>query len=113
MNAGELRHRVTVQTLTPTRDTEGGRTTAATTLAAGLPCAVESVGRDQGVDGGQLTSTTRRRLRIRSRSDVKPGQRAVVTYRETGLSETFQIESVERGDDRGFETHLYCTAVQG
>lgn len=112
LRAGDLRHRVTIQSLTPTSDSQGGRSTAPATVVADLPCAVDVLTRNERVAAGQLTSTSTHRLRMRVRADVSVTHRAVVTYGDTGSSVTFQIEAVERGDDRGRETHVYCAVVQ-
>lgn len=111
MKAGRLRHRVTIRALTPTPDDQGGRSTAPTTIAAGLPCDVEDLAHSDRVASGRLTSTSTHQVTIRRRTDVVAGQEAVVTYRDTGVTVTLRIESVGH-DETGRATHVYGVRVQ-
>lgn len=109
-----LRHRVTIQDLVPNgQDDEGGRPTTPTAIATALPCGVEAVpATGDSVLADRLTTVERLKVRIRRRDDVKPGQLAIVTYRETGSSITLHLESVARSADGQWSTFV-GSAVQG
>jgi head-tail adaptor len=82
-------------------------------VASNLPCAVEPLTRaERLVSDVRLVSEGTHRIRVRGRTDLSAAQRAVVTYRDTGLTEIFEVEAITRGDDRGRETHAYVTQVQ-
>lgn len=112
MRIGDLRHRVVFQSLPLAGDGQGGGVAAPTVVASGVPCAVESLNRGERVMAGQLTSVGTHRLRMRARTDIRVGHRALVTYSDTGAAETFQIEAVDRAGEKGEETHVFLTAVQ-
>jgi head-tail adaptor len=106
------RDRVTFQALTPISDGQGGRSTTPTALASDLPCTVEVLGREERLAAGQLAAVSTHRLRLRRRADVSPKHQAAVTYADSGASTTFQIQAIDRADDRGREMFVYCTAGQ-
>lgn len=111
--AGDYGHRVTFQVLVAgSQDSQGGRAATPATVIAGLPCAVESLSASaDAVAGDQLTTVSRWRLRIRRREDIRPGQLAIVTFRESGSSITTRVESVGYSDD-GLESRVVVSAVQ-
>lgn len=113
MRAGRLRHLVTFQAWTSAGDGQGGRTPAwATVGAADDPCELETLGSREGLDASQVTASVRYRVKVRGRTDLLPKHRAVVTQVDTGTTLTLEIEAIERGDDRGRETHAVCVVDQ-
>src|SRR4051794_26202519 len=112
MSLGDRRHRVTFQSLPLTSDGQGGGAAVPTTIAADVPCAVDALTRAERVQGGQLTSVGTHLLRVDARADLRVKHRALVTYADTGLTTTFQIEAIDRAGARGEETHVFLTAVQ-
>lgn len=106
------RQRVTFQRPVRVSDGQGGGTSSPTIIAASLPCAFEQLKEYERLAAQQLTSTAFYRLRFRARTDLRVTDQAVVTFADTGLSQTLQVEAFARADERGREMYAYCSAVQ-
>lgn len=106
MQAGLLRHRVTVQSLSGASDGQGGQTRTPTTLVDHLPASVEALSwRElQAAQGHEAQLTTK--VRIRYRTDIKPFQRVIHGSR------TLVILSVEDPTGEQAELVLYCAEAQ-
>ncbi len=106
MRIGELRQRITIQSLTPGSDGQGGTTRTPGTLVANLPASVLPVSGDEAIQSGQLTATLRTRVTIRWRSDLS------VTQRITWGSRTLEIGAIQDPDGRRAKLELLCSEVQ-
>ena len=104
MQAGSLRHRVALQTVTETRDAVGGVVeswaTTATVWAAVEPLRGREFYQARAEQAGVDT-----RIRIRYRSGITPKMRI------SWGSHVYDIEAVIEPDSRRRELHLMCSEV--
>ena len=104
MQAGQLRHRVTLQTVTETRDAVGGIVESwATTVT--LWAAVEPLRGREFFQARAEQAGVDTRIRIRYRSGLTPKMRV------TWGSHAYDIEAVIEPDSRRRELHLMCSEV--
>jgi SPP1 family predicted phage head-tail adaptor len=106
MQAGKLRHRVTVQQNTPTRDTDGAEIDDWSDVATVWGAVIPLSGREQFISSGDQTvalADTRIEIRYRSGLDVK--------MRVTWDGHTYNIRQIREIDSRRREIHLYCQEV--
>lgn len=104
MRAGQLRHRVALQTVTETRDAVGGIVSGwATTVT--LWAAVEPLRGREFFQARAEQAGVDTRIRIRYRAGVVPKQRI------TWDGHTYDIEAVIEPDSRRRELHLMCSEV--
>lgn len=101
MNPGDLRHRVTLQTLTRTDD-EGGGYTEAWANAATVWAAVEPLEGYERLRAMQVSPTLSHRIRMRYRAGVTSAQRIRYAGRAFGIS------AVIDPGERHRELHLLC-----
>jgi SPP1 family predicted phage head-tail adaptor len=101
MQAGKLRHRVTIEEATLTRDGFGGQVE---TWAEWITCwaSVEPLQGREFLEGRREEAGVDTRIRIRYRSGVLPGMR--VTWGD----HTYDIESVIEPESRRRELVLMC-----
>jgi head-tail adaptor len=66
LRAGLLRHRVTVQSLTPTTDTQGGRSTTTTTVLSRASARVEAVSGAELVQSRAMGAEQQYRVTLRA-----------------------------------------------
>lgn len=105
LRAGDLRHRITIQSATTGSDGQGGTTKTWATLAT-VWAQVRPISGREAVQAGQMTSTLTTTVTIRSRTDVTVGQRVVHGSR------TLAIASVQDPDGRSEQLALLCSEVQ-
>ena len=70
MDAGKLRHRVTIECEGKTPNGQGGFTTAWAPVASGVPAEIIGLSGSEAISSGVERSVTLYRVSIRSRSDV-------------------------------------------
>jgi SPP1 family predicted phage head-tail adaptor len=87
MNAGKLRHRVTIQRKTVTRDTQGGNVVTWTDVAT-VWADVQPVGGSERYGAGQALSDSTYTIVMRYREDVIPA------WRMTQARRTFDVQVV-------------------
>ena len=102
----ELRHRITLQTLTNTADGQGGFTQSWADLTT-IWGKLEPVSANERNFGERVEYQRSHKCVIRSRSDV------VASMRVTFDSRTFQIKGVRRVDERRFFMLLDLEENQG
>lgn len=98
---GTLRHRVTLQQQTISRDGYGGEVVTWSELFTAW-AAVEPLQGRELLDGKRLEAEVTSRIRMRYRAGVKPGQR--VTWGD----HTYDIEAVIEPESRRRELVLMC-----
>lgn len=101
MNAGKLRHRVTIQDPQSARDTFGAEIVNYVDVATVWAAVDPLQGReffDAQADNAEVTT----RIRIRYRSGIKPTMRVVWGDHEYDIRSVIEIESRRR------ELHLMC-----
>lgn len=105
MQAGKLRHRVTIQTKgTPTRDSHGQEVIVWTTFAQVWGSVEPLRGREFMQASAQEAELTTR-IRIRHKDGVLPSMRVLWD------GHTYNIRSVQNVYERQIETHLLCTEI--
>lgn len=104
MKAGDLRHRITIQSKTVTRDAYGQETITWTTFAT-IWGSVEPISGREYEAGQQLEAAVDTRIRIRYLSGVVPYMQ--VTYG----SHTYDVQSVIHLYEKKREMHLMCQEV--
>lgn len=103
MQAGQLRHRVTIQQNTPSRDTYGEEIESWSALATVWAAVEPLAGTERyAADGAQTLATVDTRIRIRYWSGITPGMRVLFGAR------TFDIQAVIHLEERQQELHLLC-----
>jgi len=102
MQAGNLRHRVTIQQVTETRDDMGGVTQTWSTFAASLHAEIAPLSGRELLLARQVNAETTHRIRLRYRAGITPKMRVLFGSR------IFAIESVLDTDERGIEVVLLC-----
>ena len=109
MNAGDLRHRVTLQSLTETRDGANrvtGETWAAE--ASGIPAHIRPMTVNERMLAGQTASRSTHIIRIRYRSGVTAAMRLV--DEESG-TRVFEILGIRDLEERHREMLIDCIEV--
>lgn len=104
MRAGELRHRVTIQQKSVTRDSYGAEVITWTDVAT-VWAAVEPLRGREFLEAKQIQSETAYRVRIRHRSDVDTDMRVMWNSR------TLEIVAVLDIGGLGRELELMCREV--
>ena len=102
MRAGKLRHRITIEQNTPTRDALGAEVDSWTTFAVRW-AAVEPLGGREFWDAAQVNAERRTRFRLRHLAGVTPAMRVSFDNR------VFDIHAVIDAGERNRELELVCT----
>lgn len=105
MEAGKLRHRVTIQQATDGRDAVGGATLTWSTFQANFPVAIIPRSGREAEFGGRVSANVSHRIEGRYITGVTPKMRIVKGDR------VFNIESILNVDERNREMHFYCKEV--
>ena len=101
MKIGTLRHRVTLEEKTVTRDGYGGEVVTWSTVAT-VWAAVEPLQGREFLDGRRLEAEVNTRIRMRYRSGILPGMR--VTWGD----HVYDVEAVLEVESRRRELRLMC-----
>ena len=101
MQAGKLRHRVTIQQNTPTRDSFGAEVESWSDVTT-IWAAVEPLQGREFFDAQAVNPETTTRIRIRYRSGIVPEMRVAWG------SHTYDIQSVIEPESNRRELHLLC-----
>ena len=101
MEAGKLRHRVTIKQKSTTRDAAGGEVVAWTTFAT-VWGSVEPMRGQEYLEANRVGAQVDTRIRIRYASGVLPSMQAVYG------SHTYDILSVINVEERNIEMQLMC-----
>lgn len=104
MDAGKLRHRVTLQAQVETRDMNDGSVIVAWTDVATVWAAIEPMSAKEFVASAAETSKINTRITVRFRHDVSPKMRAL----HEAKNMVYNIEGVLADKDSGLE---YLTLV--
>jgi SPP1 family predicted phage head-tail adaptor len=104
MEAGSLRHRVTIQSKSVTRDTYGGEVITWATVAT-VWAAVEPLNGREWLEGRQAAAEVTTRIRIRYRSGVLPEMQVVYG------SHAYDILAVIQPEEKRQEIQLMCQEV--
>lgn len=104
MRAGTMRHQITIQRATVTRDTFGAEVETWEELAT-VWAAVEPLSGRELIAAAAATADLSTRVRIRYRVGIKPTDRVVYGDR------TLEILTVIDLDERHREMHLMCREV--
>jgi SPP1 family predicted phage head-tail adaptor len=101
MEAGELRHRITVQKKVVTRDTYGAETITWTTHCKAYAAILPLVGREF-LEARQTQAEMITKMRIRYQAGIEPEMRVLWGSR------TYDIQSVIHVEERQREIVLMC-----
>ena len=101
MRAGELRHRVTIQQKSVTRNTFGEEVVTWQDVAT-VWAAIEPLRGREFFESQQVNAEVTTRIRIRYRPGITPTMRVVFGNR------VFDIQAVINVDERNRELHLMC-----
>lgn len=104
MRAGELRHRVTIQQKSVTRDSFGAETVSWTDVAV-VWAAIEPLQGREFFSAQQVNAEVTTRIRIRYRSGITPAMRVLFGSR------AFDIQGIINIEERNRELHLMCKEV--
>jgi len=104
MDAGRMRHRVSIQQVTETKDTYGATTRTWATIAT-VWAAIEPIAGREYFYAQQVQSNVSHRVTIRHRAGVTPKMRIMHDSR------TFEIESVRNLGERDRWLELMCSEV--
>ena len=104
MNAGQLRHRVTIQQLTRVED-EGGGYAEVWTEVATVWAAIKPLRGNERYEAQQIQSTLTHKVIMRYRAGIKPQMRILYGNR------VFEIEAVIDVDERHKWLELLCSEV--
>jgi SPP1 family predicted phage head-tail adaptor len=108
VQSGRLRHRVTIQSATETRDAVGAVTKTWATLAS-VWASVEPLGGREFFSASQVQSDVTTRIRIRYRADVTEKMRVVhVADSASSLTNYYDITAVIPLNEKRHELHLMC-----
>lgn len=107
MRIGRLRHRITIQEPTITRNDRGAEVLAWSTLATVWAEVRSNTGREQVINNNQEIASATHVVTIRHRDDVTPKMRLQWSGR------TFGIESLVESDNRRRMLQLACIEVLG
>jgi hypothetical protein len=111
--SGTLRHRVIFRSPVKVSDGGLGFTVTYPNDDVSTPCAVQSLTGQEVLGSGRgVFSTQVQLLTVRRQLGISVQQRAFVTYSDTGLTETFEVQRVERADDFGVMLSIYVTGVE-
>jgi SPP1 family predicted phage head-tail adaptor len=110
LRAGQLRHRVTLQSLgTRTDDGYGGGSILFTDEVT-LNASIEPLSGEERLEAGQLESALTHRIRTRFYAGVKPHWRVKYIDKHAG-ERVFDIDSVMDPEERHRELELMCTEL--
>lgn len=104
MEAGKLRHRVTIQSKAATRDTYGEEVIIWTTVAT-VWAAVEPLQGREYLEARQVTAEVSTRIIIRRRSGILPEMRAVYGSRIYDILAVIEVDEARR------EMELMCQEI--
>lgn len=104
MQAGKLRHRVTIQEKSVTRDSFGAEVITWVEFAE-VWGSVEPLRGREFIEGRQMAASVDHRVRIRQRSGISPEMR--VSYD----SRVFEIRAVLHVNEAQREMHLMCQEI--
>lgn len=107
--AGELRHRVQVMTMTDARDELGGRTNAPA-LVATLWAKVAPTGGSSSFKQGRMESTCTHLVTFRATDLVKAGH-VIRLGNSLEATRWLRVDSTERRQERGWWLECSCTEV--
>jgi SPP1 family predicted phage head-tail adaptor len=102
VRAGQIRHRVTIQTVTETQDTQGG-VTRSWAEAVKRWARITPIAGGETVLAGRAQSTTRFEVQIRSYTSLD-----TTDYRILFGTRVLNIENIRDLDERGREQILEC-----
>lgn len=105
MRAGDLRHRIVIQSNTPTRNDSGEPIESWSTWAT-VWAAVEPLSGREYFNAHQVTSEVDTRIRLRHVAGL------TAQMRVSWEGRIYQIQAVIRRDERQREIHLMCSEVQ-
>jgi len=110
MQAGKLRHRITVQANTANRETpaaDGTVTAAWSAIHTGRPAEVLAVSGGETLRGGiQLAATTNHTVRVRYAADISPETRILWNGLTLGITHVHDV------DGRRRELLIECVAAK-
>jgi len=104
MNAGELRHRLTLQANRPVQDSFGAETETWVTLAT-VWAGISALKGHEMFTAQQTVAEVTHKVRMRYRAGVEPAMRLLFGARK------FDINWVNNIDERNVELELLCTEV--
>lgn len=104
MQAGKLRHRVTIQEKSVTRDSFGAEVITWVDFAE-VWGSVEPLRGREFIEGRQMTASVDHRVRIRQRAGISPEMR--VSY----AGRVFEIRAVLHVNEAQREMHLMCQEI--
>lgn len=104
MEAGRLRHRVTLKSKSVTRDTFGGEVITWVT-AYTVWAAVEPLAGREWLEGRQATAEVTTRIRMRYRSGITPEMQAVYG------AHTYDVLAVIQPEENRRELQLMCQEI--
>lgn len=104
MNAGQLRHRVTIQQLTRVEDEGGGHEENWADVAT-VWAAIKPMRGSERYEAQQVQSTLTHKVTIRYRAGIKPQMRILYGNR------IFEVEAVIDVDERHKWLELLCSEV--
>jgi SPP1 family predicted phage head-tail adaptor len=102
VRAGQLRHRVTLQSPVVSTNSLGEEIIASWADEATVPASIEPLSVREYFAAHQLAMATSHLVRLRARPEVKPKWRVLFGTR------TFDVEGIRHVDERGIETQLLC-----
>lgn len=106
MQAGKLRHRVTVNTTTETSDGRGGTTSAPTALLRRVPACVEMLSGRELDRAMQIDPRSRLSIQMRYHAGVKAGQS--VTYHSFEGDRALEIVAPPTIEEKDRAMQLLC-----
>jgi SPP1 family predicted phage head-tail adaptor len=112
MQAGKLRHPVTIQSSRVTQSSTGAMTTVWSDFATGIWAAIEPVTGREFFSAQQVQSNVTTRIRIRHLAGVHEKMRVKYVDRDD-VTNYYDIEFVLPVNERGAEIHLMCVKRTG
>ena len=109
MQAGRLRHRVTIQQPTETRDEFGEVKSSWADVDTNVPVGIRGLRTREFLEGGGTESDVTHEIRLRYRSDLTPKMRLVATG-GCANGEVYELLGVM--DPNGRRRELVCQAVR-
>lgn len=106
MEAGKLRHKVTLQSLTTGQDSAGAATESWSNFATSIWASVEPLSGREYFQAQQVASETSIRVRIRYRAGIVPTMRVVYGSRK------FEILAIIDPEERHREIQLMCSETR-
>jgi SPP1 family predicted phage head-tail adaptor len=107
MQAGKLRHPVTIQSSAVTQSSTGAMTTTWSDFATGIWAAIEPIMGRELFSAQQVQSNLTTRIRIRHLAGVHEKMRVKYVDRDS-VTNYYDIEAVIPVNERGAEIHLMC-----